>query len=769
MQKTTFFIILLLFSSAKIFAQLREEFNGPFASWANVKTRFNAKGDGKADDTKALQTAIDSLSCIPLGFNKDAATAYTCIYIPKGHYKISQTLNLRGKIGINIIGEDPADTFIEWAGNDTDTMLLANGSAYYKIARLTFDARNKRQIEGIGIHWLQKWNEPKSRSYASLNNEIGDCIFSGNMAIGIGGGYNWNDSEIKINRCTFDKCKVAGVRITGYNALDYWIWYCKFLNCYSGISSMSGNFHAYYCYFKQSELTDVESDKGYYTSIRGCFSDNSNVFQYDKGSSSNPFKRIFQDNVISAPYMTPVQYSHIGKLTFLNNQFDGLRGKQPPTTATGDKPYLIYYASWFGTNYNVLSIGNNYIYEQPFAISSKYPKKIYGLNDSYGKKSMPKGSDFVAAMPVTPAFKKRVIFEIPVKANANVIQQIINNAAKLAGQRPIVHFPVSQYVIDKTIVIPKGSDMQIVGDGYIYASTLVMAKPFTGTSMIKVKGPSYIEIRDLEISNGPAKYLNSIEFENIDQPSSSVHIDQLYSQADTSLFVNGLNYTSFEKNNSFFSDGNVVIGGNKQKNGNGTMSVNCFGGQYTGVSVSNNGVFVAKDCWWEGNARVPLNLEGDGSITVDGAMMAPAKVDSLPSIKIGKFNGTISFLNMYIQGGVAFTDQINNSAKVLFWNILFYHEMNVLGSIPASMKGQVAFAGINAQCFDSKNPLCKDIQTVNDKFVNVSDENKYFDTMTTQDRLAAPSLYKNLNAGVSNIYLGRVTLEGCLVGLKFYK
>jgi hypothetical protein len=772
MKKVSCIIALIICFCVNCFAQAREEFNGPFASWANVKTRFKAKGDGISDDTKALQMAIDSLSVITLGFNKEPATAYTSIYIPKGHYKITQTLNLRGKIGINIIGEDPENTIIDWAGNDNDTMLLCNGSAYYKIARLTFNGNGKKQMEGLGIHWLQKWNEPKSRSYASLNIEVADCIFAGSLSVGIGGGFNWNDSEIKINRCTFNRCATAGVQIRGYNALDYWLWSCKFYNCNIAISTRNGNFHAYNCYFRQSEVSDVIGDNGYYTSMRGCFSDDSEALYCDNGISSNPFKRTFQDNIVKTPHGIPLHYRHAGKLTFINNQFDEVQPKdlvatKPTIYSITGKPYVAFWASWFNTNYDVLSISNSFFYKQPFLIAHQFPQKVYSINDSYNKRVSANGADFVNKMPATPAFTKRKVFEVPPKADDKIIQDIINQASKLSGQRPIVHFPVGQYFIRQTLVIPQGSDMQIVGDGYIYASMLLMQKPFTGTSLIKVKGPSYVEIRDLHIGVGPDKSAGGIEFENVDQQSSSVHIDQLYSLADTSLFVNGLNYTAFEKNNSFFSDGNVIVGGAKQKAGKGTLRVNCFGGAFKGASVSNGGVFVAKDCWWEGATRVPLDLQGDGNITIDGAMIAPNKADSLPSIKIGRFNGQLSFLNMYIQGGVAFNDPTNSSLKVLFWNINFYHKMDILSAIPNGIKGQVAFVGVNAQCFDNKNPLCKDVQTVADKFVNVSDENKYFDLMTMQDRGAQPSEYRKLPANTSNIYIGRVTLDGCRVGLKF--
>src|SRR5688572_28868893 len=101
--------------SACIWAQtnLREEFNGPYASWANVKTRFRAAGDGKKDDTRAIQMALDSLTGrAKMPFNTDPAKRYMVVYLPAGTYRISSTLRLEGKIGVSFIGEDPLKTII---------------------------------------------------------------------------------------------------------------------------------------------------------------------------------------------------------------------------------------------------------------------------------------------------------------------------------------------------------------------------------------------------------------------------------------------------------------------------------------------------------------------------------------------------------------------------------------------------------------------------------------------------------------------------------
>ena len=48
-----------------------EEFVGPLAGWKNVKADYGAVGDGKADDTAAIQRAFDDLR-----LHKDSCVLY---------------------------------------------------------------------------------------------------------------------------------------------------------------------------------------------------------------------------------------------------------------------------------------------------------------------------------------------------------------------------------------------------------------------------------------------------------------------------------------------------------------------------------------------------------------------------------------------------------------------------------------------------------------------------------------------------------------------
>lgn len=81
--------------------------------WINVKTRFGAVGDGKADDAQALQKALDS-------FKSQRYDSANTIDLPPGTYRITRTLRWKDLYGRRILGHG-RDTRIVWDGDGTFT------------------------------------------------------------------------------------------------------------------------------------------------------------------------------------------------------------------------------------------------------------------------------------------------------------------------------------------------------------------------------------------------------------------------------------------------------------------------------------------------------------------------------------------------------------------------------------------------------------------------------------------------------------------------
>lgn len=139
---TTYFAAtLLILVSGVNTVSATEEFVAPFPSWSNVQRDYGAVGDGKADDTEAIQRALDDLR-----FRKRGCV----LFFPSGTYRITKTVKTVRKahtegMGISITGENPATTVIRWDG-DKGGMMLQYDAWYSTIRRLTLDGAGKAGV-----------------------------------------------------------------------------------------------------------------------------------------------------------------------------------------------------------------------------------------------------------------------------------------------------------------------------------------------------------------------------------------------------------------------------------------------------------------------------------------------------------------------------------------------------------------------------------------------------------------------------------------------
>ena len=738
-------------------ASMRDEFNGPFKSWANVKQRFNAKGDGRIDDTKSLQEAFDGMTDERFGINSTTGNAYSVVYLPRGIYRVTKPLYLTKKVGFIIVGEDPENTIILYDGANNGTIIYNNGSSYFQISRIQFRTNNKSDITGIGIHWGTEMNS--SNSYAPQGMEISDCIFRNGFARGIAGGsfgkvqQDATNSEVSIRNCHFYQCTDAAIMISGYNALNYWVWNCRFYQCKVGVHNRFGNSYVYRSYFKGSTKSDVFNHHGYYSSIRGCYSDSSKYFYLDDGYSCNPFKRVLEANVVKNSGDFPIEYSDFGFITLLNNYFFRNANKEFTISAN----IVTRNSICKPDEYKVFSIGNYFEYPVPFRINKQLlSNHKYSVGDyGFGKQKPNLDEKSMLAEILLPFTKKvqRKVFEIPSGASREEIQVVINEASSTTwrGKRPVVHLPWGKYNIERPLVIPAGSDIKMTGDGFLRATVLKATPTLNDNYFILVKGPSYVTIENLQIGweTGKKDNQSGIKFDNIDQQNARVFIDQIKAPWSTqALLVNSLTNTYVQKTNSYYAYRDEIIGSPLHATGKATSTVNLFGGQPGFFSVKNYGKYFVKDTWFEGTVKegIPFRVTGNGTIVIDCARLGVYdRGPSYPVLEATNFTGKFLLMNSYVDNTIL-VDNKSAAGTMMFINL----QMNFDPIVKANGPKNNRMLNMSGIASDQQK------KTVNDlgEPTNIKSLMKEL-TGLTKDIL--PRYYTNLPNGISNVWFSRIS------------
>jgi hypothetical protein len=235
-------------AQAVAYYETGEEFAGPFAGWKNVKTDYGAKGDGAANDTAAIQRALDDMKAV-------MKNDWCVLYFPAGTYRIDRTLTTLRKehndyLGANLIGEDPATTVLLWDG-PADKPILRYDAWYCKVSRLRFDGRQKANGGVVRAGGF------------STYCELSDLVFQDikGIAVNLGNAEAYGAAEHAILRCKFLRCN-EGISTINWNTLDIYVWYCLFEDCGRGIYNRMGGYQAYENVFLRSKEMDIGSMNG---------------------------------------------------------------------------------------------------------------------------------------------------------------------------------------------------------------------------------------------------------------------------------------------------------------------------------------------------------------------------------------------------------------------------------------------------------------------------------------------------------------------------
>ncbi len=615
--------------------QVADEAVGPFASWANVKQTYGAKGDGASDDTQAIQSALNDLGKVGKA---------QIAYFPPGTYLISSTLHLNGSPvsgpgafgtgGVGIVGDDPSTTTIKWNGPAGSAMLIQNGGVGTHYSRLTWDGSG---TAGYGVaHW---WNATAGIVYengAIHEDEVFQDLNIGIMAGRLGANFGQLDSEGQIRRVTFLRNTYAGLDLGSFNALDWWVWDSHFVDCARGVSNNfsiddsgttvgAGAAYVYRSLFERSTVADFDIGNTGWFSLHNNVSIGSRRFFQAAPMGSNAAVSVLESNrVVESTDPNPISLGNLGPMLLVDNQVQ-----------SGDSPYNL--TDWVSGR-DVLSLGNQFTTGLPTAVGTD---ALVNVDDTLVTAASL--STVALQLPATPQWGTHQVFEVPANASNAAIQAIIDQSAQSSDPQPIIHFGSGNWTITTALQIAAGRSMELVGDGY--GSTLVWARAGQAGSIINIGSSAKVTIRDLQLlaasSTGTVANTAAISLTGADAPGGRI---QIVGNALGPIQAQNLQQTqlSLQGNSSLTS---MLL--NDVVN-----AVAVSTGVVGSVTLANNSSFVMEDTWYEG-PQTALFRMNDATFSYLGGHMAPASHPgttdlSAPSIALTYYAGQASWLGMQL-------------------------------------------------------------------------------------------------------------------------
>ena len=628
-----------------------ETFVGPFASWADLKKNYGARGDGVSDDTAALQRALGEL-----GQPGKSGT----LFIPPGTYRVTATLQLQGRQGVNVIGADPERVILRWDGPSGRDLFEVQGVSYSKLARFTLDGAGRARA-------LLNNNWPGSANYFPTGSEHSEIIFKdAQIGIWAGGDLDGGTAETVVARCRFLRLSDAGLKITNYNALDWFVWDSLFEDNRIGIHNVQGNFHVYRSLFRRSSETDVKVTNKLFFALRGNYSVDSNRFLFSDGASGNPSGFSLQGNVIlDTREPAAVVINDAGPLLLLDNVIRSRAGHTGPAVFQSD----------FGPG-AVTGIGNTFTVSDPWNVDSR--SRFTEIDTVIATRANVNPPELV--LPGFWPAQNQPVIEVAPGADSRAIQAALDQAAARRGQRPIVHLPEGNYTIGSTLVIPADSDVQLVGDG-LFRTQLTGSG---STPVLRILGPSRATLRDLVIRGGT----DAVVMEGVDQPNARILADQIFLSGKTGLLVNGLDNAVVDVRTYYAASirsGQAalrVVGGPRLASGQSAPgAVHIFSGATSNNSLNlqaENGARVTyTDVWYEGQGETMVHLAGNSQVTINSGNYAVGSPSKFYATFDPGFTGRLALINIRSEAKISTPAALNSAARVLVMNGLTVQSCSV--------------------------------------------------------------------------------------------
>ncbi len=444
----------------------------PRSDWLSVHDH-GAKGDGKVDDTAAIQKALDRVK------------PGTTVYFPAGEYRVTKTVTITGPaIGVTVIGHG-RDTTLIWAGKAGGKLFEDDGVSASRYVGITFDGAGKAAV-GFNHYSTKRFETEVLHRHLAFRN----FTDAGLLAVKQD---RYALAETTFDNCLFENCG-RGAAFTSFNDYNWTFDGCEFRDCGVGIDCHHGNFYARNTHFENSKTVDIRALPEHGCSLRRCTSRGSHQFLFFKNSVSpftiqdchvagwkNPagaiqldgapvilFDCSFADPPNSA---APVQAMRAGQRVIASENV----AKGCDATFRGPNDKFRYQVPAGKRKASLSSADRSF-----FRSTAKVPGKVFDAQRDFGAKGDGRADDTTA------------------------IQKCID-AARSHGKGAIAYIPSGVHVVKETLQIT-GKDYYVGGTGFL---SKLFWKGAEGGTMVQVEQPDHLALEHLAIGNHDVGQMNN--------------------------------------------------------------------------------------------------------------------------------------------------------------------------------------------------------------------------------------------------------------------
>jgi hypothetical protein len=446
------------------------------SDWVSVKTDVKpaAVGDGAADDTAAIQKALDGVG------------SGSTVYLPAGTYRITDTLAIKGPAhggvftGVLLVGNG-RDTRLVWDGKTGGVMLSENCLSHGRLVGMVFDARGRAAV-GL-YHDRKRFGTEVDHQHLAVLNATDAGIFVDPQA-------PYALAETVFANCLFDNCR-RGVVFPKFNDYDYTFDGCEFRRCETGILCVHGNTYVRNCHFEASREADISIHGEHGSSVRRCTSVGSKTFL----ACANAVAPVTVQDCHVEGWTDPQGAIRLGgePAMVFDCVFSKPPGKNPAIQLSGGRPIVSGNVS--ASTAAVFTRGSASLYEVPAG------QRKANLTSAH--------QSFLADHAAIPTVVFDAQRDFGAKGNATAddtaaLQKTID-AARAQGNGAIAYLPSGTYLISDTLQIG-GADYHVGGSGF---RTCLRWKGPAGGTMVAVHDPQRVTVEHIAIGNHDAGAMNN--------------------------------------------------------------------------------------------------------------------------------------------------------------------------------------------------------------------------------------------------------------------